>query len=206
MSPVHAMTNSDTKDLYQLVYISRITTAGLVGSSTLNDIAKLATQNNYNNDITGILCYGNGYFFQCVEGREQDLTNLKNRLLLDDRHKDLKILDFSELDERHFSGWSLRSIVLERCMVKDMRIKALMPFKPYSWNCDEYLQFLEVLHHLYDDIDQKGESDTQPIKYSALGVTLSKVVGEHQAFFLIQSVLALLIIMTIPWLLMADKI
>ncbi len=205
MSPVIDMTTSDTKDLYRLVYISRITTAGLVGASTLNDIAKVATENNDADDITGILCYGNGYFFQCVEGREQDLTNLKNRLLLDDRHRDLKILDFSETVERHFMGWSLRSIVLERCMVKDLRIKALMPFKPYDWNCDEHLQFLEVLHNLYDDQGKKGGIDTQPVKYSALGVTLSKVVGEHQAFFLIQLVLAILVIMTIPWLLMADK-
>lgn len=205
MSPVIDMTHSDTKDLYQLVYISRITTAGLVGASTLNDIAKTATENNNADDITGVLCYGNGYFFQCVEGREQDLTNLKNRLLLDDRHQDLEILDFSELSERHFTGWSLRSIVLERCMVNDPRIKALMPFKPYNWGCDEYLQFLDILHNLYNDQDSKGGVDTQPIKYSALGITLSKVVGEHQAFFLIQSVLALLVIMTIPWMLMADK-
>ncbi|MFP3490397.1 BLUF domain-containing protein, partial [Staphylococcus sp. SIMBA_130] len=81
---------------------------------------------NHTNNITGILCYGNGYFFQCVEGSEQALTNLKNRLLVDDRHKDLEILDFSEITERRFGSWSLRSITLERWMTKDPELKKLM--------------------------------------------------------------------------------
>ena len=117
LSPTIDSTNPVMPDLCQLVYLSHITSTGLSNSSTLNDIAEVANKLNKIDDITGILCYGNGYFFQYVEGTEQALTNLKNRLLIDDRHKDLKILDFSAIDERRFEGWSLRSITLERWMV-----------------------------------------------------------------------------------------
>ncbi len=198
----------ETSDLYQLVYISRITSTGLSGASTLNDIAKAAIKNNTADDVTGILCYGNGYFFQCIEGSEQALTNLKNRILMDDRHKDMQTLGFSAISKRRFTGWSLRSMTLERWMLSDSKIKALMPFKPYEWASNQWHQFLDVLQDYYEEqkmSGDNGDNDSQPIKYNALGLTLSKVVGEHQAFFLIQTVLGSLIILTLLWFMLSDK-
>ncbi|MBO1516345.1 BLUF domain-containing protein [Psychrobacter sp. F2608] len=206
MSMVNDSTNPVTTDLYQLVYISRITSTGLSSPSTLNDISEIAVERNQTDEITGILCYGNGYFLQCVEGSEQALTNLKNRLLVDDRHKDMNVLDFSAIDERRFSSWSLRSITLERWMTRDPVLKKLMPFKPYSWSADEWRRFLDVLQGYYEEQIRTGNIDTQPIKYSTLGVTLSKVVGQHQAFFLIQTVLGSMIVIALLWLMLSDKI
>ncbi len=205
MSHISGMTNSESVNIYQFVYMSRITSTGLSGSSTLNDIAEISIKNNAADKITGILCYGNGYFFQCVEGTEQALTNLKNRILMDDRHKDMKTLDFSKISTRRFTGWSLRSIVLERWMISDPRAKALMPFKPYNWQSNEWCQFLNILQGYYEEQGKAGNTDTQPIKYNALGLTLSKVVGQHQAFFLIQAVLAALIVLTLLSFMWLDK-
>lgn len=206
MSSINDSTNPVMMDLYQLVYISRITSAGLSNPSTLNDISEVAIEHNQANNITGILCYGNGCFLQCVEGSEQVLTNLKNRLLVDDRHKELEILDFSDITARRFSGWSLRSITLERWMIKEPKLKKLMPFKPYDWAKSEWQQFLDVVQDYYEEQAQDGIVDTPPIKYSTLGVSLGKVIGQHQAFFLIQTVLGVMIVMTLLWLLLSDKI
>ncbi|MGP5061884.1 BLUF domain-containing protein [Psychrobacter celer] len=206
MSIINDSTNPVTTDLCQLVYISRITSTGLSSPSTLNDISEIAIERNQTDEITGILCYGNGYFLQCVEGSEQALTNLKNRLLADERHKDMEILDFSAIDERRFSSWSLRSITLERWMTKNAELKKFMPFKPYNWNADEWRRFLDILQHYYEEQIRTGNIDNQPIKYSTLGVTLSKVVGQHQAFFLIQTVLGSMIVIALLWLMLSDKI
>ncbi len=206
MSTVNDSTNPVTPDLCQLVYVSHITSTGLASASTLNDIAEVAIERNQADNITGILCYGNGYFFQCVEGSEQALTDLKNRLLVDDRHKDLKILDFSTIAERRFAGWSLRSITLERWMINEPKLKSFIPFKPHTWEVNGWQQFLDILQGYYEDQEKTGELDTQPIKYSTLGVTLGKVVGQHQAFFLIQTILGSLIILALLWLMLADKI
>ncbi|MGM8908500.1 MULTISPECIES: BLUF domain-containing protein [unclassified Psychrobacter] len=205
MSDVTTMNTSEELELYQFVYVSRITSTGLSGASTLNDIAEFSIKNNKSDNITGVLCYGNGYFFQCVEGTEQVLTNLKNRLLLDDRHKDIQTLDFSAISERGFTGWSLRSIILERWMVNDPKAKALMPFKPYNWAPNEWKQFLKILKGYYKEQEGTGDIDAQPIKYNALGLTLGKVVGQHQAFFLIQTVLGALIILALLWFMLSDK-
>jgi hypothetical protein len=198
-------TNPVTLDLYELIYISRITPSGLSGASTLNDIAEVSIKNNKADNMTGIICYGNGCFFQCIEGTEQVLTNLKNRLLTDNRHKDLKILEFSALTKRRFTGWSLRSIELEHWMNNDAKVKALMPFEPYNWSSDQHHQFLDILQGCYTGQEKTGDIDTQPVKYSALGPTLSRVVSEHQAFFLIQTVLGLAIVLTLLWVLLSDK-
>ncbi len=200
-----APTVVETSDLYQLVYISRITSTGLSGASTLDDIAEIAIKNNTVDEVTGILCYGNGYFFQCIEGSEQALTNLKNRILMDDRHKDMQTLGFAAIAKRRFTGWSLRSMTLERWMLSDSKVKALMPFKPYEWGSTQWHQFLDVLQDYYEEQKMSADNDSQPIKYNALGVTLSKVVGEHQAFFLIQTVLGSLIILALLWFMLSDK-
>jgi len=206
LSKLNALRRSDTTDLYQFIYISRITSIGLSGASTLNDIAEVSISHNKAENISGILCYGNGYFFQYIEGSEQALTNLKNRILKDNRHKDVQTLAFSAIEERRFTGWSLRSIILERWMLKDPKVKQFLPFKPYEWASNDWMKFLEILQGYYEYQEIEDEIDTQPIKYSALGVTLNKVVGQHQAFFLIQSVLGILIVLALLWFMLSDKL
>ncbi len=206
MSKLNAVRRSDTTDLYQFIYISRVTSIGLSGASTLNDIAEVSIAHNKAENISGILCYGNGYFFQYIEGTEQALTNLKNRILKDNRHKDIQTLAFSAITERRFTGWSLRSIILERWMLKDPKVKVFLPFKPYEWTSNDWAKLLEILQGYYEYQEIEDKIDTQPIKYSALGVTLNKVVGQHQAFFLIQSVLGILIVLALLWFMLSDKL
>jgi len=206
LSKLNAVRRSDTTDLYQFIYISRITSIGLSGASTLNDIAEVSIAHNKAENISGILCYGNGYFFQYIEGSEQALTNLKNRILKDNRHKSIQTLAFSAITERRFTGWSLRSIILERWMLKDPKVKEFLPFKPYEWASNDWAKFLEILQGYYEYQEIEDEIDAQPIKYSALGVTLNKVVGQHQAFFLIQSVLGILIVLALLWFMLSDKL
>ena len=64
MSKLNAVRRSDQLILYQFIYISRITSIGLSGASTLNDIAEVSIAHNKAENISGILCYGNGYFFR----------------------------------------------------------------------------------------------------------------------------------------------
>jgi hypothetical protein len=206
LSKLNAVRRSDTTDLYQFIYISRVTSIGLSGASTLNDIAEVSIAHNKAENISGILCYGNGYFFQYIEGSEQALTNLKNRILKDNRHKNIQTLAFSAITERRFTGWSLRSIILERWMLKDPKVKEFLPFKPYEWASNDWVKFLEILQGYYEYQEIEDKIDTQPIKYSALGVTLNKVVGQHQAFFLIQSVLGILIVLALLWFMLSDKL
>lgn len=205
MSVVDKTTDSTIMDIYHLVYVSRITSRALASASTLSSIAEVSIKNNKANNLSGVLCYGNGYFVQCVEGSEQALTQLKNRILVDDLNKDMQVLDFSAIAERCFSDWPMRSIALEPSMMNDANFKALIPMEPYSWNFGEWRQFLNILQHYYKEQEMIGKLDVQPPKYSTLGITVSRIVSKHQAFFLIQTVLGALIIMALFWLMLSNN-
>lgn len=194
MVSITAPAIAQQEELYSMVYISRITSAGMIAAGTLNDIAAAASANNQQNNITGVLCYGNSYFFQCLEGSEEALTHLKNELVLDSRHKDMQILHFDRLEERAFAGWSLQSLVLENWLVNKSKMKKLLPFRPDRWVGNEWEMFLEVLkEYLY-----KHEQDqTQPIQYNTLGFTVTRLFSDHQAFFMVQAVLGALVLITV---------
>ena len=81
-----------------------------------------------------------------------------------------------------------------------------MPFRPDSWKSNEWQQFLDILQGYYEAQEVTDDTDSQPIKYSTLGLTLGKVVGQHQAFFLIQTILGGLIVLALLWLILSDKI
>lgn len=234
-------------DLYQLVYISRISSSALGKVSALRDIMHTSKHNNQQHQITGVLCFGNGCFFQCIEGERAQLTQLRANLLADTRHHDMQVLDFSVIEVRQFSHWTMRLLVLERWLLSDAEIKQLTPFKPYSWAAGRWQSFLQLLVAYYRQKDSakskysSSEADTardyndsvyadwqrvdnnsginSPLAaarlqnpdstlrsasddvngtvYNAFGSAVTKLVGEHQAFIAVQSILALLILISL---------
>lgn len=192
MASFVAPTDNRERELYCMVYISQITSFGLINPNTLENIVKVSTKNNSINGITGVLCYGNGYFFQYIEGPEAALTQLKNQLLLDTRHQNMKIMHFGVVEQRQFQKWKLQSLVIEGGLISHSEVRSLIPFKPYNWRSDKDWQgFLALLKNYYSN--NQGV-DSPPVQYNALGMTVSKLVGEHQVFFLIQTILGAMMI------------
>lgn len=187
--------------LYSMVYISRITSTGMMAAGTLNDIAATAMANNQQNNITGVLCYGNGYFFQYLEGSEDDLTRLKNDLILDNRHKDMQILQFARLEDRDFSDWSLQLLVLDNWLVDKSKMKKLLPFRPDRWRDNDWQVFLQDLK---DYLGQHELEHTQPIQYNTLGFTVTRLFSDHQAFFIVQAILGILVLITVVSLMISS--
>lgn len=201
MVSITAPAIAEEQDLYSMVYISRITSAGMMAAGTLNDIAATAIANNQQNNITGVLCYGNGYFFQYLEGSEDALTRLKNELILDTRHKDMQILQFNRLAERAFTGWSLQSLVLENWLLDKSKMKKLLPFRPDKWQGNDWEVFLNILKEY---LDQHEQEQTPPVQYNTLGFTVTRLFSDHQAFFVVQAILGMLVLITVASLMMSS--
>lgn len=71
----------------------------------------LTTSINYNTqeDITGVLCYGNGYFIQCLEGKKSTVNDLYfNKILKDKRHVSCQLIYFEESKVRLFDQWAMK--------------------------------------------------------------------------------------------------
>ena len=95
--------------LVRLLYASRATNVTPGATDSI-----LAQARNYNHaaGITGILCYGGGVFLQAIEGGRMAVSELYGHILKDQRHKDVVLLDFEEISERRFGGWTMGTVNL----------------------------------------------------------------------------------------------
>ena len=116
--------------LIRLIYLSR-----LVGPQTaeLSDsILRKAHGWNLQNDITGMLCEGQGVYLQALEGERSKVTSLYARIHADPRHTDLELLHCESIAERRYQGWSMARVRLSDV---DPETKIVWPeFDPYSVN------------------------------------------------------------------------
>ncbi len=95
--------------LVRLLYASR---AVDMGDEAIASILAHSRQYNPALGITGILCYGGGVFLQAIEGGRMAVSELYGHILKDPRHKDVVLLDFQEISERRFGGWTMGTVNL----------------------------------------------------------------------------------------------
>ncbi|MFN5049318.1 BLUF domain-containing protein [Roseateles sp.] len=98
--------------LVRLLYASRATHA--MTEAELQAILKSSRDHNPATGLTGLLCYSDGIFIQVLEGG-RDAVNARYKAIVDDaRHRDVIILSYEEIGERHFAGWSMGQVNLHR--------------------------------------------------------------------------------------------
>ena len=97
--------------LVRLLYASR---AVDTSPDAIESILSQARQHNPVSGITGILCYGDGIFLQCIEGGRMQVSELYGTIQADDRHREVALLHFEEIAERRFGGWSMGQVNLSK--------------------------------------------------------------------------------------------
>jgi hypothetical protein len=97
--------------LVRLLYCSR---AVDTSPAAIESILTTSRQHNALSGVTGILCYGDGIFLQCIEGGRMQVSELYGTIQHDARHKDVALLHFEEIFERRFSGWSMGQVNLSK--------------------------------------------------------------------------------------------
>jgi hypothetical protein len=101
--------------LCTFVYCSRA--AEGVDDAEVGRIVELAQRSNRAQGITGVLVFGNGVFFQLIEGPAAQIQKLIATLHRDPRHHDVVSLDWSEeRRERLYPNWEM-----ERVTAADIR-------------------------------------------------------------------------------------
>lgn len=98
--------------LVRLMYASRAVPA--VDQEELVAILKKSKVNNAKSGITGALCLSEGVFIQVLEGGRTAVSKLYNRIAGDTRHTDVVLLNFDEIEERRFAGWSMGQVNMQR--------------------------------------------------------------------------------------------
>jgi Sensors of blue-light using FAD len=117
--------------LIQLTYASR--TSKTLAPGDLSAILVASKRNNTRAGVTGALCLTNGIFLQQLEGDRTAVSLLYHRILLDPRHRDPAILDFSEIASRKFTQWSMGSLAsVESNRAIYLKYSRSASFDPYT--------------------------------------------------------------------------
>jgi hypothetical protein len=100
--------------LVRLMYASRA--AESVNADELTAILKKSKENNPATGITGVLCFcfNANIFLQVLEGSRDAVSALYNRIAQDPRHRQVVLLSYEEIGERHFSSWSMGQVNMNR--------------------------------------------------------------------------------------------
>lgn len=136
--------------LYRLIYVSQAISG--LAYPDLVDIAEKSERNNKNVGITGMLTFGDSMFLQVLEGSRRVISQTYNRILLDQRHTNAELIDFSEIEHRDFGLWSMKVVQLgTQAGIRDIILKysSSETFSPISMTGKQSLCFLRELTALY---------------------------------------------------------
>lgn len=91
--------------LVRLIYSSH--EAKLIEPKDIQSILDSSRIYNAQHDITGLLCQGNSRFVQLIEGSRDRVNELYAKIMHDERHQDLVLLDYTSIEIRSFREWSM---------------------------------------------------------------------------------------------------
>lgn len=142
-------------ELVRIIYISRATFDSLPAADgvepTVSRILSTSRRNNRRNGLVGMLYYGDGCFFQCLEGERSKLEGLYRTLLKDKRHTDLKILASEPIKRLSFPDWNMKYVPLDQSMSRLMSEHGFDRFDPYRFD-----------HHLVERVMQLMQGVPDP--------------------------------------------
>ena len=98
--------------LVRLLYVSR--SVHPETPEEIESILSASREHNIVNGITGVLCFGGDIYLQAIEGGRNQVNALYTHIVKDPRHKDVVILDYQEITERRFGGWTMGHVRLDK--------------------------------------------------------------------------------------------
>jgi class 3 adenylate cyclase len=106
----------------RIMYIS--TTTSKLSDAEVEEIGRKSTFNNAKVGVTGILLSAHEFFFQILEGREEDVDQVLERIRRDIRHEGVLILKAEhDVKQRLFGNWSMKTVRLDG--ISDVLIQAI---------------------------------------------------------------------------------
>ena len=119
-------------------------------NSDIENILISSERNNPKSEVTGLLIFGSKLYLQFLEGPENSVDVTFNRIKIDKRHNEIRILNESKSDRRLFASWTMRpqdlklmmwtAEEIESGLVEKLNSKqALNVFKNLSREFDQFL-------------------------------------------------------------------
>jgi hypothetical protein len=91
--------------MYRVIYFSQASRPP--SADDIHRIVETSRANNAVYDVTGLLIYFGGRYFQLLEGPREAVMRLVQRIRRDTRHGNLTILSAEPVEARAFPGWPM---------------------------------------------------------------------------------------------------
>lgn len=145
--------------ILRLTYISRYNNQNENGE--VKRILAQAQQNNSRNGITGALVFNHNYFLQSIEGARPAINELLRKLVMDDRHFSLQVIECREVDQRRWNKWSMRYLTpTEQNKQNALKFSTGTEFNPYLMSTNQIMMLIDML----SNIQQQEETQVQTKK------------------------------------------
>lgn len=102
--------------------------------------------NNRRNGLVGVLYFGDGCFFQCLEGEETAVDTLYAKLAADTRHKDIIVFSRKVVSALSFPDWAMKYVPIEKPMTQLLQSGGYKTFDPYKFDPDMMKRVMSLLH------------------------------------------------------------
>ncbi len=103
--------------IQKVVYCSRNLIEGDAATrdAEIRHILETARKNNSKVNVTGALLFSTDHFAQVLEGPQEAVEAIFERIQHDTRHGDVTILESLTSEQRDFSEWSMAYVSPEEC-------------------------------------------------------------------------------------------
>lgn len=182
--------------IHYLTYVSRMTLKAGVTPRTLSDIMTVAQRENLAHQITGFLCFGNGYFFQYIEGEKSAIEQLFGNIQRDGRNRDVTLKSKGVIEQRLFQDWQMLMVNINNPETHEDVINAFLPLLSAGSTAAAADKFVEVMRSQYHRRSLVDFQSYSLKNVSHYGVSLRGLLKVHQHFLLVQSILLVLILIS----------
>lgn len=182
--------------IHYVTYVSRMTLKAGVTPRTLSDIMTVAQRENSAHQITGFLCFGNGYFFQYIEGEKSAIEQLFGNIQRDGRNRDVTLKSKGVIEQRLFQDWQMLMVNINNPETHEDVINAFLPVlsaRSTAAAADKFVEVMRSQYHRRSLVDFQSYSLKNVSHY---GVSLRGLLKVHQHFLLVQSILLVLILIS----------
>jgi len=120
--------------MLSMVYVSSVSRA--LDEVDFGQLLTAARTNNERNDITGLLLYKDGNFMQAVEGPDEAVNDLFDRIRRDSRHHGVLMLLKEQIQERRFPNWSMSMKKVDQ--LNEEQRAQINPFLTEGFTAEKY--------------------------------------------------------------------
>lgn len=159
-------------DLIRVVYISRATFPKPEQDGIAPEVMKILHSSRVNNQTSGtvgMLYYGDGCFFQCLEGDRAKVQSLYRTLQKDSRHRDLKMLASEGIKRLSFPAWTMKYVPADDHMARLLEEHGFDCFDPYRFDHHLVERVLQLMQGVVDPttsaIEPRPSSPASTIDY-----------------------------------------